>query len=52
MCFKYVLREANKAAHGMALEGQIYENPQYWMEEVPRTVQGLVNRVRNSGDDG
>ncbi|MBA0827920.1 hypothetical protein Goarm_012659, partial [Gossypium armourianum] len=42
--------EEDRSSHGMALEGRIYENPQYWMEEVSRTVEGLVNRVRNGGD--
>ncbi|MBA0827919.1 hypothetical protein Goarm_012659 [Gossypium armourianum] len=50
MAYARAYLEANKAAHGMALEGRIYENPQYWMEEVSRTVEGLVNRVRNGGD--
>ncbi|PPD86386.1 hypothetical protein GOBAR_DD16678 [Gossypium barbadense] len=50
--FKYVPREANKAAHELALEGQRYEDPRYWMEEVPRAVEKLVNRDRSSGDDG
>ncbi|KAK5835287.1 hypothetical protein PVK06_010975 [Gossypium arboreum] len=49
--FKYVPREANKAVHGLALEGQKYEGPRYWMEEVPRTVEGLVNHDRSYDDD-
>ncbi|KAK5786658.1 hypothetical protein PVK06_041296 [Gossypium arboreum] len=50
--FKYVPREANKAAHKMAMKGRRYENPQYKIEEVPNTVEGLVNRDRRSGNDG
>ncbi|MBA0736492.1 hypothetical protein Gogos_010041 [Gossypium gossypioides] len=52
MCFRFVQREANKAAHGMAMEGWRYDNPQYWMEEVPRAVEGLVNCDRSGRDDG
>ncbi|MBA0636765.1 hypothetical protein Godav_029080 [Gossypium davidsonii] len=44
--------KVSKAAHGMALKGWRYEDPQYWMEEVPCAVEGLVNRDRKSGDDG
>ncbi|MBA0810676.1 hypothetical protein Gohar_002646 [Gossypium harknessii] len=42
----------NKAAHVMALEGRRYEDPQYWMENVSRAVEGLVKRNRSSGNDG
>ncbi|MBA0753361.1 hypothetical protein Gogos_022248 [Gossypium gossypioides] len=52
LCFKYVPRKVSKAAHWMALKGWGYEDPQYWMEEVPRAVERLVNRDRKSGDDG
>lgn len=33
--FRYMPREANKAAHGMAMEGRRHENLEYWIEEVP-----------------
>ncbi|MBA0701406.1 hypothetical protein Goari_027285, partial [Gossypium aridum] len=52
LCFKYVPIEVSKAAHGMALKGWRYEDPQYWMKEVPHAVEGLVNRDRKSGNDG
>ncbi|XP_016690590.1 uncharacterized protein [Gossypium hirsutum] len=52
MCFRFVPREANKAVHGMAMEGWRYDNPLYWMEEVPRAVEGLVNCDRSGRDDG
>lgn len=39
-------REANKAAHGMAMEGWRHENPQYWIEEIPCAVEGLVDGER------
>lgn len=35
-------REANKAAHGMAMERRRYVSPQYWIEEVPQAVERLV----------
>ncbi|MBA0568386.1 hypothetical protein Golob_005885, partial [Gossypium lobatum] len=50
--FKYVPREANKAAYRMALEGRRYEDPQYWMENVSHAVEGLVKRDRSIDDDG
>ncbi|KAK8356555.1 hypothetical protein V6Z11_A05G364500 [Gossypium hirsutum] len=40
--FQHVPREANKAAHGMAMEGWRYVNPQYWIEEVLQAVERLV----------
>ncbi|KAG8478291.1 hypothetical protein CXB51_028103 [Gossypium anomalum] len=51
--FRHIPREANKAAHGMAMEGHRYENPQYWIEEVPQAVEGLVNSERRgNGEEG
>ncbi|MBA0632672.1 hypothetical protein Godav_001367 [Gossypium davidsonii] len=45
--FKHIPREANKAAHRLVLEGRKYDGPPYWMEEVPLTVEELVNRDKN-----
>ncbi|MBA0839170.1 hypothetical protein Goarm_004931 [Gossypium armourianum] len=44
--------EEDRSSHGMALEGRRYEDPQYWMENVSRAVEGLVKRNRSSGNDG
>ncbi|KAA3472007.1 reverse transcriptase [Gossypium australe] len=35
--FKNAPRAANRVAHGLALEGQVYNEPRFWMEEVPRS---------------
>ncbi|KAK5820251.1 hypothetical protein PVK06_025297 [Gossypium arboreum] len=39
--FEYVPREANKMAHGMALEGRQHENSQYWIEEAPLAMDPI-----------
>ncbi|KAH1032212.1 hypothetical protein J1N35_044386 [Gossypium stocksii] len=51
LSFEYVPREANKLAHGMAMEGRKYENSQYCIEEIPYAMEGLVNRDKRSDDD-
>ncbi|KAK5777635.1 uncharacterized protein LOC108481412 [Gossypium arboreum] len=45
--FSHIPREANRVAHELGREGWRFEDPQYWMEEVPNTVEDLVNRDRN-----
>lgn len=46
LSFKYVTREANKAAHGMAQEGRQRDKPQYWIEEAAAAVVGLIDHDR------
>ncbi|PPR80422.1 hypothetical protein GOBAR_AA40292 [Gossypium barbadense] len=43
--------ESNTVAHGMAMEGWKYKDPQYWVEGVPRMVEELVNIDRNHCND-
>ncbi|KAA3453681.1 reverse transcriptase [Gossypium australe] len=50
LTFKHVPRAANKVAHGLAMEGWKYKDPQYWVEEAPRAVEELVNNDRNRND--
>ncbi|KAH1113612.1 hypothetical protein J1N35_006990 [Gossypium stocksii] len=52
LSFMHVPRKANKVAHGMAVEGRQYENPQYWIEDASQAVKGLVDHDRGSINDG
>ncbi|KAA3472633.1 reverse transcriptase [Gossypium australe] len=40
--FRHIPREANRAAHEMAREGNKYDEPRYWVEEAPAPVERLV----------
>ncbi|MBA0662258.1 hypothetical protein Goklo_006420, partial [Gossypium klotzschianum] len=44
--FRYVPREANVTTHGLAMEGRKYGYPMYWVEEVPKEVERLVDKDR------
>ncbi|PPS13890.1 hypothetical protein GOBAR_AA06689 [Gossypium barbadense] len=48
---RFVPRGANTAAHGLAMEGRKYTWPMYWVEEVSRTVEWLVDKDQ-SGSRG
>ncbi|KAA3465129.1 reverse transcriptase [Gossypium australe] len=39
---RHIFREANRAAHEMAREGNKYDEPRYWVEEAPTPVKRLV----------
>ncbi|PPD88713.1 hypothetical protein GOBAR_DD14357 [Gossypium barbadense] len=41
---RFVPRGANAAAHGLAMEGRKYTWPMYWIEEVSRAVEWLVDK--------
>ncbi|MBA0802995.1 hypothetical protein Gohar_013247 [Gossypium harknessii] len=41
---RFVPRGANAAAHGLAMEGRKYTWPMYWIEEVSRVVEWLVDK--------
>ncbi|PPD89945.1 hypothetical protein GOBAR_DD13118 [Gossypium barbadense] len=44
--FRFVPREANVTTHGLAMEGRQYGYPMYWVEEVPKEVERLVDKDR------
>ncbi|KAH1057472.1 hypothetical protein J1N35_035537 [Gossypium stocksii] len=46
LSFRHIPREANRAAHEMAVEGGRHVDPEYWIEEVPQAVERLVNQDR------
>ncbi|MBA0810812.1 hypothetical protein Gohar_002770, partial [Gossypium harknessii] len=44
--FRIVPREANVTTHGLAMEGRKYGYPMYWVEEVLKEVERLVDKDR------